>query len=338
MGKPVLNMNFQIIRKVDFRHLRILLPELSNFYDGHKNSKFFDQLVNKETRDANGYFTLKKEIWVAKDRNSNFCGFVCLNYKRGNTVKIGPIIVNPSCRGQGVGKFLINSSIEKVKKENIRKIYATTSSENVAATQLLKSSGFQLETELPDQYRQGKIELVWGHFIDSPKETFINKNTLLSYEEKDFVSITAFDSKKDTEYLENTINNIAEWHDDIDQSFCKQIIKATERGLDIESKGKLILVARSPIGIQTGIVVATPKRGGSVKIYPLYGNKHSIKLLIKALKQEFSRLGYRKLYTFSHTNDAEYQNVLLNNGFTLRGKLFSPYKTGYDLAVLDALI
>lgn len=341
MDQPVLNLSFQKIRETDLPCLKELLPELGKFYDGHENSRFFDQLVNKEKHDSNGYFTLKKEIWVARDQNDQCCGFICLNYKRGNTVKIGPIIVNPSNRGEGVGKFLIKSSLEKLNRESIRKVYATTSSENIPASDLFKKSGFRLEVELPEQYRKGNKELIWGYFFDFPKEIFVNNNSLLIKETSEnaaLLKLSSYDPTTDAKQLKKVINIIKEWHDDIDSSFEKQITKAAERGLDFETKGKLLLIIKNQSSDLCGMAIAAPKRGGAVKIYPLFGTKDALSLLIESLISRFKNLGYRKLYTFSHANDEKYIEVLISLGFTLRGDISSPYKSGHDLAVLDIFV
>lgn len=340
MGKPVLNLSFQKIRETDLPCLKELLPELGKFYDGHENSRFFDQLVNKEKHDSNGYFTLKKEIWIARGQNDQCCGFICLNYKRGNTVKIGPIIVNPVHRSQGVGKFLIKSSLEKLNRESVRKVYATTSSENAPASELFKKSGFRLEVELPEQYRKGNKELIWGYFFDFPKEIFVNQNSLLLTTTKTvpLLKLSILNPTTDSRHLKKVISVIKEWHADIDSSFTNQITKAAERGLDFETKGKLILIVKDENSSLYGMAIAAPKRGGSVKVYPLYGTKEALFLLIESLKNRFKNLDYRKLYTFSHANDEKFIEALTTLGFTLRGDISSPYKSGHDLAVLDLFV
>lgn len=58
-------MEFIPVGKHHFGLVKEWLPELGNFYDGHKNSKFFEQITDKEEKDPFGYFTLRKEIWSA---------------------------------------------------------------------------------------------------------------------------------------------------------------------------------------------------------------------------------------------------------------------------------
>ncbi len=316
------------------------MPELGKFYDGHENAKFFDQLINKDKKDNNGYFTIKKEIWSALGDMDEFCGFVCLNYKRGNTVKIGPIMVDPKYRGNGIGRFMITSILKKLEKEKIRKVYATTSSENVPACKLFQNAGFRLEVELPEQYRVGNKEYIWGYFFESPTVIFLNKRSLFdpNSSEEGNLQVKDFNPETDVEYLQKIIKIIKEWHDDITPNFLRQIIDATNRGLDFETKGKLILVTKDINNLPTGLVVAAPKRGGSVKIYPMYGNTPSIEGMIGKLRRIFKEKGYRKLYTFVHASDDRYIQQLINFGFCLRGTILSPYKSGHDLAVLDLFI
>lgn len=333
-------MKFTKISPSHHRCIKNLLPELGKFYDGHENAKFFDQLIDKDKKDHNGYFTMKKEIWSVLGDKDEFCGFVCLNYKRGNTVKIGPIIVDPKYRRNGIGKFMIISILKKLEREKVRKVYATTSSENAPANKLFQNTGFQLEVELPEQYRAGNRENIWGYFFEHPTEIFLNEKSLLDLNnsEDNNLQIKDFNSEIDTEYLRKIIKVIKEWHDDITLDFLRQIIDATNRGLDFETKGKLILVAKDINDLPTGLVVAAPKRGGSVKIYPMYGNTPSIEGMIGKLSEIFKEKGYRKLYTFVHASDDKYIQQLINFGFCLRGTILSPYKSGHDLAVLDLFI
>lgn len=333
-------MKFTKISSSHFGCLKKLLPELGKFYDGHENAKFFEQITDKDKKDKNGYLTLKKEIWSILDDGDNFCGFICLNYKRGNTVKIGPIMVDPKYRGNGIGKFMIKSSLEKLRKENVRKVYATTSSENIPANILFKDTGFQLEVELPEQYRVGNKENIWGYFFERPTEIYLNEKSLLDLtsSKDEILHVKEFDSETDIQYLQKIIKIIKEWHDDIDSGFIKQIIDATKRGLDFETKGKLILITKNTKNTPLGLVIAAPKRGGSVKIYPMSGNVYSIRRMIDELCRIFKEKGFRKLYTFVHANDDKYIQQLITFGFCLRGTILSPYKSGHDLAVLDLFI
>lgn len=332
-------MEFRKIAKEHYSCFRKLLPELGKYYDGHENSKFFDQLVNKEGNDENGYFTRKKVIWTAYD-NAQCLGFICLNYKRGGAVKIGPIIVSEHSRGRGIGLFLVNSALEVLKNEEVRKVYATTSSLNEAANRLFKRAGFRLEVELPDQYRRGSIECVWGFFLKYPTEIFVNNRSLLirCNDEDKKRRVGKFNLKNDYEHLLEAVKIIKEWHDGIDKSFIDQIIKATKYGVDFELKGKIVLVTKDENSIFSGLAVATPKRGGAVKLYPLYGDGMSIACLVNKLKKIFYRDGFRKFYTFCHACDDDYIQKLIDLGFCLRGSILSPYKTGHDLAVLDLYI
>lgn len=324
-----------------YQQVKCLLLELSKYYDGHENSKFLNQLVDKDIRDPNGYLTLKKEIWCALDDHQQFLGFVCLNYKRGNSVKIGPIIVRPESRGKGVGKFLINSSLNKLKFEQIRKVYATTSSENIPAISLFRNFGFKLELELPEQYRVGNKEFVWGYFFGQPKEIYTAKRSLLDpypFVKSEGDKVDIFNSISDLHCLQDAISVIKIWHEGINKTFIHQVVQATKRGLDFESKGKIILVTRNLKNQTTGIVIATPKRGGSVKLYPIYGSSNSQFLLLNDLKVTFRQNQYRKLYTFIHASDNKHIQFLRNYGFNLRGKIYSPYKSGHNLAVLDLFL
>jgi predicted GNAT family acetyltransferase len=86
---------------------------LVRFYDGHNGqNKLIDQLVaGLGDGDKNGFFTTRKELWVA-ELKGQVAGFYCLNYKRGGSVKLGPMITNPSLTGKGIGKAMMSHLLE----------------------------------------------------------------------------------------------------------------------------------------------------------------------------------------------------------------------------------
>lgn len=312
------------------------LPELGNFYDGHKDSKFFEQITNKDTNDPYGYFTQKKELWSATEKNE-LLGFVCLNSKRGGSIKIGPIMVSPNHRGKGVGKFLINHSILRGKEMSARKLYATTSSLNIPAGRLFESLGFTKEASLPNQYKQGAEKFIWGLFLNTVQNAQKPSGSLVKNGNEKSHSVRGYEDATDRTVLEDAVHTITEWHTDLDQGFIEGIVNATKRNLDYETKGKEIFISEAN-GKQTGVAVTTPKRGGPVKVYPLTGSESSQTNLIEAIKSFYSQRGYKKLYTFIPETDKAHLQLLTNLGFTERGILESPYKDGYNLAILDIQI
>ena len=244
---------------------------------------------------------------------------------------------SPSHRSKGVGSFLIENSIKRGKETGARKIYATTSSLNIPAFYLFKSAGFIIEATLPNQYRNGTEEYIWGLFLDIPQDTINPRNSLMDNFGQERHTIRKYLDLTDRAYLEEAVNTIREWHADLDNTFIEGIVKATSRNLDYETKGKEIFVSEVN-GKHSGIAVTTPKRGGPVKVYPLFGSPSSQSELIGIIRNFYIQKGYKKLYTFVPHSDHKHLNQLGNLGFTQRGILRSPYKDGYDLAILDIQI
>lgn len=330
-------MKFSLISESHQKQIKDWLPELGNFYDGHdSSSKFFNQIANKNETDPFGYFTLKKEIWTATD-NSELLGFICLNYKRGGSVKIGPLMVNPKHRGKGVGKFLIQSSIKQTKETNVRKLYATTSSLNNPASNLFESCSFEKEAELPDQYKTGASEYIWGLFLQENPTRQKGNNSFLIKTKSNSGTTRNYCDKTDRGFLAETVDVMSEWHDGLDSDFIKGLIEASERDLDYEIKGKKIMTNEQEGKIK-GLAVTTPKRGGPVKLYPIYGTKTAQKQLADSIKAFYSQCGYRKIYTFTPASDHQHILFLKSIGFSKRGIIKAPYKNGFDLVVLDVFI
>ncbi len=94
-----------------------------------------------EDGDKNGFFTTRKELWVA-ELKGQVAGFYCLNYKRGGSVKLGPMITNPSLTGKGIGKAMMSHLLEQVSGE--RKLYATTNENNHAINSIFDKFGLQI--------------------------------------------------------------------------------------------------------------------------------------------------------------------------------------------------
>jgi len=154
----------QLYQNSDYLILKTWLSELSQFYDGHESGKFIDQLVEREQEDELGYFTIAKEIYVLRE-GIRPVGAICLNYKRGGSVKIGPFVVSPTERGKGFGTQLLQFAEKRAREKGKRKIYATTSHLNIPANRIFQKCGFLIEAKFPDQYKVGSTELIWGKFL-----------------------------------------------------------------------------------------------------------------------------------------------------------------------------
>ena len=337
--KSISDERIRSYKDSDYKSLASWMIDLGKFYDGHDEvNKLIDQLVGTEKRDKTGFFTKNKFMFICEVDNEP-AGMICLNYKRGGSTKIGPVIVNPETRGKGVGSSLLKTAEEVVLASESRKLYATTSHLNEPMNHLFLKMGYKIEAQFPDQYKKGSIELIWGkHLIE------------LSISEENNIVSTLFESGNKEELLIhpanrqslgfiNEVNNIyQQWHDDLGVDFVEGMIAGAERGLSYQDKGKIILIANDKSSEGKGIMTFTPKRGGAVKAYPFCGAAEAQKELVKSAKEIAKKNKNHKLYTFVHSLDTQQIQFLESIGFLKRGLIESPYKLGHDLVPLDISI
>ncbi|HMT01611.1 MAG TPA: GNAT family N-acetyltransferase [Candidatus Absconditabacterales bacterium] len=319
------------------------MTDLTNFYDGHTDdNKLIDQLVGTEKIDQIGYFT-KSKLMLMFEHEGVPLGMVCLNIKRGGSVKIGPVIVAPEARGKGIGKLLF-STIDKIADDfKIRKLYATTSHLNDRVNSIFSKYGYNIEATYPDQYKQGSNEHIWGKIQnESTNENLEVINSVSSnIESVGNIKIHGTVEEEDKEYLDETLRIYRQRHNDLGADFLHMMLKGYERGkenLSFQNKSKMILIAKDEIGNYVGTLVYSPKRGGPVKIYPISGTPEAQSQMIQQSLDFAKENGSHKLYTFAHENDFAQIDILEQIGFTLRGKLISPYKNGHNLLTFDLFV
>lgn len=338
LSKTISNNNIRSYKNSDYKSLSLWMNDLAKFYDGHnEDNKLLDQLIGSEKIDKTGFFTKNKFMFIYEVDNQP-AGMICLNCKRGGSTKIGPVIVNPEIRGKGMGSSLINTAEEVAIASGTRKLYATTSHLNGHINHLFKKTGYKIEAEFPDQYKKGSIELIWGkHLI---KSTEIENNKVQSVlNTSKIIGNLKVDTIKN-QYLDfiTQVNSIyQQWHDDLGNDFIEGMVAGTERGLSFQNKGKVIFIARDENG-EKGMMTFTPKRGGPVKLYPFCGTPDAQKSMIENAKIIAKENKNHKFYTFVHISDTNQIEFLESIGFTKRGIIESPYKSGHDLVPLDIFI
>lgn len=265
-------------------------------------------------------------------------GMLCLNYKRGGSAKIGPVIVNPEVRGQGVGSSLMRTAEEVVIAGSIRKLYATTSHLNGHVNHLFTKAGFKVEAQFPDQYKRDSVELICGKHLVEPTEleSMEVESVLKSGEKQGELEITTITGES-LEFIARVIGVYQQWHDDLGSDFIEGMVAGAERGLSFQHKGKVILIAKDNQGEQ-GMLTFTPKRGCPVKLYPIYGTSEAQRMMIERAKQIAVENHNHKLYTFVHISYIRQIEFLEGLGFVRRGVIESSYKDGHNLIPLDLAI
>jgi RimJ/RimL family protein N-acetyltransferase len=320
----------------DYKIIAPWFIALNKFYDGHTNGeKLIDQLIGKENGDENGFFTVKKELWVF-ELGKVVVGFYCLNFKRGGSVKLGPMIVGPEFRGAGVGKAMMEDLLERVQNE--RKVYATTNENNLAINNLLDRHAFQREGIYPDHYKRGQNEIIWGLVIQQDIPLYSSQSLCVTTTSTKKVKVRDFIESKDRAYLNEVSQKLLEWHDDLGDDFVQAIINAWQRGrasnVNFQDKSKWILIAESEKGYE-GLAIVSPKRGGPVKLYPLIGTREGQRSLIAEVIMRSQKIGSHKLYGFCSYNDQPQRETFKLYGFKERGLLIQPYKPGTQMVTVD---
>lgn len=334
------HMPIRSFQEGDYPYLDIWMQSLSAFYDGHTpDNKLLDQLVGAESSDAKGFFTKKKALLVSVDPESDTpTAAMCLNYKRGGAVKIGPVVVDGNLRGRGIGKTLFQAADIFAESVGARKLFATTSHLNTPVNSLFERYGYSVEATFPSQYKLGSNELIWGKFTSGhPKMDTTSIGSLLLPSIGEVTQIETYNDD-DRRFIAEVNRTFQGWHDDLGEDFIDGMVAGHDRGLSFQEKGKVILLGKTALGAPAGVLTFTPKRGGPVKIYPVAGSPEAQELLLDRALGLAAETRSHKLYTFVHEQDAAEQDFLVEQGFSKRGLLLSPYKDGHNLCAFDKMV
>jgi DNA-binding MarR family transcriptional regulator/GNAT superfamily N-acetyltransferase len=100
----------------------------------------------------------RERCWIA-EINGERVGSLMLVRKSDTVAKLRLLLVEPSARGSGIGKRLVEECVRFAKQAGYRKILLWTQSELKAARKIYEKSGFQLIKEEPHE-SWGRADLV----------------------------------------------------------------------------------------------------------------------------------------------------------------------------------
>ncbi|MFK7681940.1 GNAT family N-acetyltransferase [Priestia megaterium] len=120
--------------------------------------KFISNSVNQYIKKENNSL---ENIWIL-DIDGFPKGSISIKRTNEDVAQLGLFLVDPSLRGTGLGKQLVQTAIDFCKEKNYKKVVLWTNSELVAARRIYKNKGFQL-IETRKQFLSNKelVEEQW---------------------------------------------------------------------------------------------------------------------------------------------------------------------------------
>ena len=315
-------------RKEDLPAVKwLMLQYLPRFYDDIDES-FSEFLTEAHERgfDPFGYFTKAKRVWIA-EIESEVVGMMSVSIKRGDSVKISPILIDEAYRGRGIGRKLIERLVQFVKESNLRKIYCTVAIQNTGTLAFFDRLGFVREGYLEQQYKGGMTEVVYGWFPD--KEIPIADDVVIrEMGDRDRKAIKAI-----------AFPYLPRFYSEMDEQFVDNMIEAHRRKTaTYATKHKVIFVAERNDEV-LGFITSTPRRGGGVKLFPSLATTPQVeKALIAHAIEHFKRVGRRKVYGFVPASETDRIRLYLELGFKTEEVLLEPCKPGINEVGLGKVI
>lgn len=244
--------------------LRLIPKTLSEFYGGDHNAhaeRIFSTHISGG-QDRLGFFSTEQKMFIADDDGTPV-GLVHLVGKRQGTYKISPLIVVPGLRKKGIGKALLEHADSYVREKEARQLYCTLADTNKSAKLFFLSHGFVVCGSSDSQYKSGISELMLYKLLHP-------ENYDAAFD-REHISVLPYNGDHHESVTELLLKELPKDFSGIDQSWVNSLFDGYERRFeaDVNSKFKLLFVARDSNGQLLGVVGATPKKGEPVKLMPL---------------------------------------------------------------------
>jgi hypothetical protein len=303
------------------------------------DSTFIDHIVESHNkgRDPYGYFTLEKTVYTLLIDES-VAGYTVTTRKRGNSVKFGPTVLAKRWRHQGLGPQFREHVDTALRTDGIRKTYSTIPETGTSAFNYLINAGYNIEAHMRRQYTEDHHELVFGKVLnggDPPQEIDLDREQ--SHQLEYTVGSAAFDG-----FSNFVISSAAQWHDEINEEFTQAVAAAEERGFQsaYSKKGKRVFIGHQDGEIRC-TTIATLKRGGAVKLSPLFTDVVGVGLdkFLRFVEDDLRDIdAVRKYYTHIPALDTELASFVRSAGYQAEGILREPYKGGIDMIFFGKML
>ncbi len=320
-----------------FRHLfsTTFVPDVYDDID----STFIDHIVEAHAkgRDPYGYFTLEKTVYALL-KDDSVVGYTVTTRKRGKSVKFGPTVLEKQWRHHGLGPRFRTRIDSSLRSDGIRKTYSTIPETGESVFSYLIKAGYNVEAHMRRQYNENHSELVFGKVLNSGT---VRHKPELQREQTDHIDCAVGSAAFDG-FSEFVISSAEPWYDEINEEFTRAVAEAEQRGFRAEysKKGKRVFIGHQNGEIRA-VAIATLKRGGAVKISPVFTDvvgKGLSEFLqyIEADLQEIDEV--RKYYTHIPVLDTEVAAFLRAAGYQSEGILREPYKSGIDMVFFGKML
>jgi ASC-1-like (ASCH) protein/predicted GNAT family acetyltransferase len=257
-------------------------------------------------------------MYVA-ELDGDIVGILNFVVKHQGTLKISPLIVRQTERGQGISRMLFEKVFEYARKHDVRQIYCTVSERNMVALGYFLAHGFVRAGKALRQYRTDMDEIMLYKIVehlDLPlNETIIS---ILPLTEEDKPQVRKL-------VLDRLVPNF----EGVNDSWVDALFAGYDRrdSGDPNEKYKLMWVAKASDGTILGVAAATPKKGEPIKLMPLTASTiEAFWALVAELPGLLSSYGH-KLYTHAVPSSVEVE-TFQHHGWQIEAMMPESYKSG----------
>jgi len=285
--------------------------------------------------DPYGYLTKRRTIWVLSYNNKPI-GVSVATEKRGGSVKFGPSALIADLRGRGLSptcRLLLESQYPSA-----RKFYNTLPEPNAVALRYVLSAGYEIEARLREQYG-AHDELVVGKLrpLAPPRPPCIPE---LASNKGGALALVDARELPESLFVTSVRALLQPHYRGLDDAFFSGLLASLHSPPTFATKYKKLLVAMCG-GHARGLMIATPKRGGALKLSPLVipdDDPFVARLLLTAGLDRVDAPKQRRVYAHVAPDQKSLLAGLQTLGLTYEGTLREPYRAGVDLLAIGGCL